>query len=231
MHNVSNQRKEIRMKKVLMNSILTMCLFVLTACNPASRLSPEELQAAIFVAVREDDVDAMKSYIDAGADINETTEGITVLDVAALRGNHEMILLLLNSGAQFDTDTFHHAITGSDDDVSIVQIFLDHGADVSGRDDSPPGHSPLMYAAEHGYVAVGKLLLEKGADLEQVDDYNDPALNVAAFFGQLEFVKMLVERGAKLDVYGFGGRNAIRHAMANNHNDVVDFLRSVGSPE
>jgi ankyrin repeat protein len=74
-------------------------------------------------------------------------------------------------------------------------------------------------------------LLENGADLEQVDDYNDPAVNVAAFHGQLEFVKMLVDRGAKLDVYGFGGRNAIRHAMANGHDDVVDFLRSVGSPE
>ncbi len=219
------------MKKTLIGIMITTSLLFLTACNPASRLSAEELQTAIFVAAREDDLDAMKQYIEAGADINQASDGVTVLDVASLRGNLELVTLLLDSDAQFEVDTFHHAITGSDDDVNIVQIFIDHGADVNGRDDSPPGHSPLMYAAEHGYLEVGKLLLEHGADLEQVDDYNDTALNVAAFFGQLEFVEMLVERGAKLDVYGFGGRNAIRHAMANNHDAVVEFLRQAGSPE
>jgi len=219
------------MKRILTSFVLLAGMFALTGCNPAAWLSADELQEAIFVAARGDDVEAMKQYIDAGADINQASEGVTVLDVASLRGNHEMITLLLDSGAQFDAATFHYAISGSDDEVAIVQTFIDHGANVSGRDDDPPGHSPLMYAAEHGHLEVGKLLLESGADLEQADDYNDTALNVAAFHGQLEFVKMLVDRGAKLDVYGFGGRNALRHAMANNHDDVVAFLRAAGSPE
>ena len=218
------------MKRSLFVFMLLVGLLLCTACGSAA-LDPEELQQAIFVAAREDDTKAMEQYIDAGADINQVQEGVTVIDVASLRANMEMITLLLDSGAQFDAATFHYAIKGSEDNVAIVQMFIDRGADVSGRDDSPPGHSPLMYAAQHGYLEVGKLLLEHGADLEQVDDYNDTALNVAAFFGQLEFVEMLVERGAKLDVYGFGGRNAIRHAMANNHDDVVTFLQAAGSPE
>src|SRR5688572_10997382 len=220
----------MKMKRSLFVFMLLVGLLLCTACGSAA-LDPEELQQAIFVAAREDDTKAMEQYIDAGADINQVQEGVTVIDVASLRANMEMITLLLDSGAQFDAATFHFAIKGSDDNVAIVQMFIDHGADVSGRDDAPPGHSPLMYAAQYGYLEVGKLLLEHGAELEQVDDYNDTALNVAAFFGQLEFVEMLVERGAKLDVYGFGGRNAIRHAMANNYDDVVAFLQAAGSPE
>jgi ankyrin repeat protein len=230
MDNMSNRSKEMKMKRPLFVFMLLVGLLLCTACGSAA-LAPEELQLAIFVAAREDDAKAMKQYIDAGADINQVQEGVTVLDVASLRANMEMITLLLDSGAQFDAATFHYAIKGSDDNVAIVQMFIDHGADVSGRDDASPGHSPLMYAAQHGYLEVGILLLEHGADIEQVDDFNDTALNVAAFFGQLEFVEMMVERGAKLDVYGFGGRNAIRHAMANNHDDVVAFLRAAGSPE
>lgn len=219
------------MKKMLVSFMVLTGLLAVTACNPATRLSTEELQQAIFAAAREDDVNAMKQYIQAGADINLAEDGVTVLEVASLRGNLELVTLLLDSGAEFDAGTFHYAIVGSEDNLTIVQAFIDHGANVSGRDDGPPGHSPLMYAAEHGHLEVGKLLLEQGADLEQVDDYNDSALNVAAFYGQLAFVEMLVDRGAKLDVYGFGGRNALRHAMANRHEEVVAFLQAAGSPE
>jgi len=220
------------MKRSLAIFLMLTSLLLSTACSAAASLTPEELQEAIFVAAREEDAKAMKQYIDAGADINQVNgDGVTVLQIAALRGNLEMIELLLDAGADFDVRTFHYAIKGSGDNVDIVQAFIDRGADVSGRDDGTPGHSPLMHAAEHGHLEIGKLLLANGADLEQVDDFNDPALNVAAFHGQLEFVKMLVDMGAKLDVIGYRGRNALGHAIANRHEEVAAFLREAGSPE
>jgi hypothetical protein len=94
------------MKKMLMSFVILAGLLAATACNAATRLSPEELQQAIFVAAREDDVDAMKQYIEAGADINQAEDGVTVLEVASLRGNLELITLLLDSGAQYDAGTF-----------------------------------------------------------------------------------------------------------------------------
>jgi len=60
---------------------------------------------------------------------------------------------------------------------------------------------------------------------------NDPALNVAAFNGQLEFAKMLVEMDAELNVRGFGGRTALCHAISQGHEEVAAYLREVGATE
>jgi ankyrin repeat protein len=198
---------------------------------PVDLLSPAALQEAMFAAARADDVVAMRQYIAGGADINEESDlGVTVLGIAAIRGNEEMIKVLLDAGAAADVASFQFAVLHSNDNVEIVQAFIDHGADINAAS-SAPGHTALMNAGEKGYIQVGKLLLANGADINKGDDYNDPALNVAAFHGQLEFVKMLVEMGAELNVRGMGNRTAVGHALIGGHADVADFLKQVGGTE
>jgi ankyrin repeat protein len=174
----------------------------------------------------------MRQYIAAGADINQSGDlGATPLGIAAFRGNAEMVRLLLDAGGTFEIAVFHTAISESEDDTEIVQVFLDHGVDINKKADIGNGHTALMYAAEFGHIEVGKLLLENGADINAVDNFNDPALNVAAFHGQLEFAKMLVEMGAELNVRGFGSRTALGHAISRGHEDVAAFLRGAGATE
>lgn len=233
------------MKRILVISLLILVLS-LTACgapaaplptatplpSPTATLSPEALTTALFDAAREDDIDAMKRYIAAGADVNISDEfGASPLSVTSYRGNAEMIKLLLEAGATFEIGVFHMAISRSNDNTEIVQAFIDHGADVNAQADGAPGHTALMFAAEFGHIEVGKSLLANGADINGVDDYNDPALNVAAFHGQLEFAKMLVEMGAELNMRGFSNRTALGHALNQGHEDVVLFLREVGAEE
>ncbi len=234
------------MKQLLIISICLPALFVLIACGtpaaplptatfappPTATLSVEVLHEAIFTAAREDDIAAMKEYIAAGADINQSDEfGATPLSIAAYRGNTEMVRLLLEAGGGFEIGVFHAAISTSNDDPEIVQAFLDHGVDIDEKADIGNGHTALMYAAEFGHVEVGKLLLANGADIDAVDNFNDPALNVAAFHGQLEFAKMLVEMGAALNIQGYGSRTALGHAISRGHEDVAAFLREVGATE
>ncbi len=195
-------------------------------------LSPEALQEAMLAAAREDDVDAIKQYIAAGADVDQSGElGATPLGIAAFRGNTEMVRALLDAGATFEIEVFHTAISESGDDTEIVQVFLDHGAEIDQQAGIGNGHTALMYAAEFGHIEVGKLLLENGADINAVDNYNDPALNVAAFHGHLEFAKMLVEMGAELDVRGFGNRTALGHAVSQGHEEVAAYLKEAGATE
>lgn len=199
---------------------------------PTATLSRQALTEGVFNAAREDDIDAMKKYIAVGADLNATDEnGATALHIAAYRGNIEMVRLLLESGATFEIGVFHIAIAQSKDQPEIVQLFIEHGADLNQKAEIGNGHTALMYAAEFGHVEVGKLLLANGADINAVDNYNDPALNVAAFHGQLEFAKMLVEMGADLSVRGYANQTALGHAISRGHEDVTTFLREAGALE
>ena len=56
------------------------------------------------------------------------------------------------------------------------------------------GLTPLMEAASGGYVEVGRVLLEKGADVNAapVPSSRDTALTIAADKGHFRFVELLI---------------------------------------
>lgn len=58
------------------------------------------------------------------------------------------------------------------------------------------GLTPLMEAASGGYVEVGRVLLDKGADVNAppVPSSRDTALTIAADKGHYRFVELLLQR-------------------------------------
>lgn len=58
------------------------------------------------------------------------------------------------------------------------------------------GLTPLMEAASGGYVEVGRVLLDKGADVNAtpVPSSRDTALTIAADKGHYRFVELLLHR-------------------------------------
>ena len=62
----------------------------------------------------------------------------------------------------------------------------------------------LMVAAMEGDTSIGRLLIEKGADLDRRNNGRDTALSLAAHTGHPSFVSLLLESGASLDCYPFG---------------------------
>lgn len=58
------------------------------------------------------------------------------------------------------------------------------------------GLTPLMEAASGGYVEVGRVLLDKGADVNAppVPSSRDTALTIAADKGHYKFVELLIQR-------------------------------------
>ena len=62
----------------------------------------------------------------------------------------------------------------------------------------------LMLAAMEGNTSIGKLLIEKGADLDTRTNNRDTALSLAAHTGHPSFVKLLLDSGASLECYPFG---------------------------
>ena len=199
---------------------------------PMDALDPAAATEALYTAVQEDNNALIAQYIAAGADVDDGGMlDVPMLQIAAQRGNEEGVSLLLEAGATIDAEIFKGAILNADKAPDMIQTFIDYGADIHEPEPNTPAHTPLMHAAEAGNVEIGLLLLENGVDIEAVDEFNDPALNVAAFNGNLEFTQMLVDQGAELNVPGFGGATALVHARNQGHDEIVNYLASVGGTE
>jgi ankyrin repeat protein len=66
------------------------------------------------------------------------------------------------------------------------------------------GWTLLMAAAHEGNTTIGRLLLDRGADVAPLNDFGESALSLAAHKSHLPFVKLLKARGASADVRPHG---------------------------
>ncbi|KAK8744128.1 hypothetical protein OTU49_001012, partial [Cherax quadricarinatus] len=90
------------------------------------------------------------------------------------------------------------------------------------------GLTPLMEAASGGYVEVGRVLLDKGADVNAppVPSSRDTALTIAADKGHYKFVELLIQRGAQVEVKNKKGNSPLWLAANGGHLEVVQLLYS-----
>lgn len=61
-----------------------------------------------------------------------------------------------------------------------------------------------MLAALEGNTAIGRELIEYGAQLDQRNKFGDTALSLAAHTGHPAFVELLLKTGASLEGHPFG---------------------------
>jgi ankyrin repeat protein len=124
-------------------------------------------------------------------------DGWTPLMYAALYGNAESVKLLLDGGAQVNTqnDAGGTALMYAVDDAGKVKLLLEGGADPNVR--SGEGRTALMIAAANaGSFPVVKLLLEKGADAKLTLPDGRGALSMVVSSSDPRTLQLLMERGA-----------------------------------
>ena len=79
-----------------------------------------------------------------------------------------------------------------EDTLEVAGLLLGAGADPNARDKN--GQTPLMYAAEHGDLAMVRWLLEHGADPAVKDDLGETALDSADGYTHLDEIKQLLSK-------------------------------------
>ncbi|MDP3969486.1 MAG: ankyrin repeat domain-containing protein [Nocardioides sp.] len=72
----------------------------------------------------------------------------------------------------------------------------------------PQGNSLLMLAAYHGHAAATRLLAERGADVDRLNDRGQSPLAGAVFKGEDEVVRVLLTHGADPDLGTPSARDA-----------------------
>ncbi|XP_041435639.1 ankyrin repeat domain-containing protein 17 isoform X3 [Xenopus laevis] len=182
-------------------------------------------------------VNIIKILLNAGAEINSRTGsklGISPLMLAAMNGHTAAVKLLLDMGsdinAQIETNR-NTALTLAcfQGRTEVVSLLIDRKANVEHR--AKTGLTPLMEAASGGYAEVGRVLLDKGADVNAppVPSSRDTALTIAADKGHYKFCELLISRGAHIDVRNKKGNTPLWLAANGGHLDVVQLLVQAGA--
>ena len=166
-------------------------------------------QYPIIAAVACENVPLIKYLVAHDADVNVVKtpaanfplEGGTALEVAASKGNEEIVELLLSLGAKIDkTNSYLMDCAVYGGNMNIVRRFFDAGLVVNA--DSRECFSPLHVAASKGDVEMTRFLLAAGAQINRVTDS---------------------PRRGSVD------RTPLSEAIAEKHTAVVRLLRQSGA--
>lgn len=111
----------------------------------------------------------------------------------------------------------------------LVGALLDNGGYVGALDCN--GWTPLLHAAANGYVGIITKLLDKGANIEAKSYWGDreTALHCAALEGQEAAVRILVGKGAELEIKSQSRSTALHFAVEFEKEPIVKFLIDSGA--
>ena len=106
-------------------------------------------------------------------------------------------------------------------DLNQVKALLAEGASIE-NGAGPYQITPLISAEKH--VAITIYLLAQGAKVDATDSQGNTALLYAAFGGQQDTVKALLEAGANVEATNSGGRRPLMSAAKTGQTEIVKML-------
>jgi ankyrin repeat protein len=165
---------------------------------------------ALVEATLYDDARPVRLLLNRGANPNaRTKDGATALILAA--GDLAKVKALVEKGADVNAistlgRTPLAVAAAQRDSFAIATYLIGHGADVNARDNSGDfltrgaGSTTLMLAARSGDHRTVELLLAKGVDVNAAMTTGATALTEAISVRNAEAVRVLIERGAKVNL-------------------------------
>jgi ankyrin repeat protein len=113
---------------------------------------------------------------------------------------------------------------------SLAELLLDKGAliDNPSRSKASYGNSSLQAAVAMGRMETVKLLLERGANVNFVQEPSGlTALHIAASRKDLAVVRLLIQKGAKKDAVSADGKKPVDIARERQNEEVAEYLRAL----
>jgi Ankyrin repeats (3 copies) len=103
---------------------------------------------------------------------------------------------------------------------------IDHDTEMSGLFYGTPA---LWYASDRGLTSVVNALLDHGAHIDAINDYEITPLSAAACGNSTDTVALLVQRGAAIEYRDWLGRTPLIQAASCGKTDIVKFLMAHGA--
>ncbi|MGB3694161.1 MAG: ankyrin repeat domain-containing protein [Spirulinaceae cyanobacterium] len=211
---------------VIISIILSFGLTLLVG----STLQPEK---NFIDAAEAGKIETVSEYLKKGGNPNERINSITALHYAAVKGNYEIVALLIENGADVNARSnesstpLHWAMQSRNPET--ITLLIEKGADFEAVDQR--GTTPLYWAAAHGAKEATLILLAKGANVNAEDKNESTALHAAARLGRTDIVKLLIENGAEVNARMTSGETPLNMALKENHQQTANLLKSYGAKE
>jgi len=213
----------------------------ISECNDATELNGNAFDATIYAILGDTDDDVIKYLLSLkGNPVDKKTHDSRIyLHWAAYAGNVDIVNHLLDLGSSTTALDSHgytplaFAVNAGQTDEVLFSAFEDHGVDLT-SEKTEYGANLLLLAAPN--LTTEKELdffLSKGFELDAKDNIGNGIFQYASKKGNIEFLKLLVEKGLDYKSLNDQGGNAFIYAAQggrgySNRLQVYEYLQSLG---
>ena len=187
-------------------------------------MKPDAAPSALATALDEGHPEVAKALIEAGANVDRA-----LLSVAQ-NGNEDLLPLLLSRKPSQEGLSGALYLAAEGGHIKFVKRLLDVGLNPN---DKWGGNVPLHGAAYGGQTETVTLLLDRGADVNEVDTgtggNGETALHYASRSGEntVEIVTLLLRAGASANAQDSSGNTPLMNAL--DHRDIALMLLQSGA--
>ena len=166
--------------------------------------------------------------------LNERRQGWSCLHHAAVSGDKEWVIELLDDGADLEarssewkTPIYEAAKQG---ETNIVKLLHERGADINSRN-SRLGFTPVHVAAEYNHHDTLEYILSKGVDVNVKNAWLQTPLSQVSWKQQtdVEIFKVLVDAGAEINTRDNKGFSPLHKTAYAGKIEATHYLISKGA--
>jgi ankyrin repeat protein len=179
----------------------------------------------LFKIVKDGNIEKLKAKLAKKADVNvRDKSGTPLLNIACLWGNCEIVLMLVEAGADVRADDekkstalkrlamSNNPEAVSERGIAAAKALVESGASIDARDDREA--APLMWAANRDKSEMVKYFVSAGAEVNAQDSEGNTAL---MWCQRVATAEVLLQLGANPAVRNARGEDAAGHAERNKH--------------
>lgn len=190
-------------------------------------------RTALMMASEFGYLDVVVHLLKRGADVSIKTKGhspdddFTALHYAASRGHSKIVelLILANADVMSQSKTGMTALhfAAGNGHSKVVELLIRANADVMAH--SMNGTMPIHSAARSGHLQIMESLVRANSDVTTVADQQGiTALHIAAFRGDCDIIRFLLDAKADPSAATNTGRTPVHIAASRGHLKALDIL-------